>query len=170
MNRLEAELDEHRRHPPERGAKALTVQNYKEKDAYLHHEVNQSRSNCEGTQKNFFSSFSFLGCKSNNNIINNIILLLLLHNICVTFHLKFAIFFFFKSIQTLTSAEAVQDVRLPASFPAGVQRGGTLVAGGEQHRRGGRRRASRTRRATVNTERGRGPGTAAGSRATGRSQ
>lgn len=39
MNKLEAELEEHRRHPPERGAKALTVQNYKEKDAYLHHEV-----------------------------------------------------------------------------------------------------------------------------------
>lgn len=39
VNRLETELDEHRRHPPERGAKALTVQNYKEKDAYLHHEV-----------------------------------------------------------------------------------------------------------------------------------
>lgn len=39
VNRLEAELDEHRRHPPERGAKALTVQNYKEKDAYLHYEV-----------------------------------------------------------------------------------------------------------------------------------
>lgn len=39
VNRLEAELDEHRRHPPERSAKALTVQNYKEKDAYLHHEV-----------------------------------------------------------------------------------------------------------------------------------
>lgn len=39
VNKLEAELDEHRRHPPERGAKALAVQNYKEKDAYLHYEV-----------------------------------------------------------------------------------------------------------------------------------
>lgn len=39
VSKLEAELEEHRRHPPERGAKALTVQNYKEKDAYLHHEV-----------------------------------------------------------------------------------------------------------------------------------
>ena len=43
INRLETELDEHRRHPPERGAKALTVQNYKEKDAYLHHEVTFKR-------------------------------------------------------------------------------------------------------------------------------
>lgn len=42
MSKLETELEEHRRHPPERGAKALTVQNYKEKDAYLHHEVTYS--------------------------------------------------------------------------------------------------------------------------------
>ncbi|XP_011331529.1 PH and SEC7 domain-containing protein 1 isoform X2 [Ooceraea biroi] len=44
VNRLEAELDEHRRHPPERGAKALTVQNYKEKDAYLHHELKRYKT------------------------------------------------------------------------------------------------------------------------------
>lgn len=37
--RLEAELEQHRRHIPERGAKALSQQNYKEKDAYLHYEV-----------------------------------------------------------------------------------------------------------------------------------
>lgn len=37
--RLEAELEQHRRHTPERGAKALSQQNYKEKDAYLHYEV-----------------------------------------------------------------------------------------------------------------------------------
>lgn len=39
MLRLEAELEQHRRHTPERGAKALSQQNYKEKDAYLHYEV-----------------------------------------------------------------------------------------------------------------------------------
>lgn len=39
VNQLEAELEEHRRHPPERGAKALSIQNYKEKDVYLHHEL-----------------------------------------------------------------------------------------------------------------------------------
>lgn len=37
--RLELELDKHTSHPPERGAKALTIQNYKEKNSYLHHEV-----------------------------------------------------------------------------------------------------------------------------------
>ncbi|XP_015606332.1 PH and SEC7 domain-containing protein 2 isoform X2 [Cephus cinctus] len=44
VSRLEAELDEHRRHPPERGAKALTVQNYKEKDAYLHYELKRYKT------------------------------------------------------------------------------------------------------------------------------
>ncbi|XP_048514611.1 PH and SEC7 domain-containing protein isoform X2 [Athalia rosae] len=44
VNRLEAELDEHRRHPPERNAKALTVQNYKEKDAYLHYELKRYKT------------------------------------------------------------------------------------------------------------------------------
>ncbi|OAD61639.1 PH and SEC7 domain-containing protein 3 [Eufriesea mexicana] len=44
VNKLEAELEEHRRHPPERGAKALTVQNYKEKDAYLHHELKRYKT------------------------------------------------------------------------------------------------------------------------------
>ncbi|XP_015127362.1 PH and SEC7 domain-containing protein 2 isoform X2 [Diachasma alloeum] len=44
VNRLEAELEEHRRHPPERGAKALTVQNYKEKDTYLHYELKRYKT------------------------------------------------------------------------------------------------------------------------------
>ncbi|XP_058805459.1 LOW QUALITY PROTEIN: PH and SEC7 domain-containing protein [Phymastichus coffea] len=44
VNKLEAELEEHRRHPPERGAKALTVQNYKEKDAYLHYELKRYKT------------------------------------------------------------------------------------------------------------------------------
>lgn len=39
VNKLETDLDEHRRHPPEKGSKALTIQNYKEKDAYLQYEV-----------------------------------------------------------------------------------------------------------------------------------
>ncbi|GLV41031.1 Exchange factor for Arf 6 [Carabus blaptoides fortunei] len=42
--RLEAELGEHRKQPPERGAKALVIQNYKEKDAYLNFEVNRYRT------------------------------------------------------------------------------------------------------------------------------
>jgi hypothetical protein len=37
--RLENELDDHRKNVPERGAKALTVQNHKEKDAFLQFEV-----------------------------------------------------------------------------------------------------------------------------------
>ncbi|XP_034937537.1 PH and SEC7 domain-containing protein isoform X2 [Chelonus insularis] len=44
VKRLETELDEHRRHQPERGAKALTVQNYKEKDTYLHHELKRYKT------------------------------------------------------------------------------------------------------------------------------
>nr|XP_031844828.1 PH and SEC7 domain-containing protein 2 isoform X4 [Nomia melanderi] len=44
VSKLEAELEEHRRHPPERGAKALTVQNYKEKDSYLHHELKRYKT------------------------------------------------------------------------------------------------------------------------------
>ncbi|XP_076241756.1 exchange factor for Arf 6 isoform X2 [Calliopsis andreniformis] len=44
VSRLEAELEEHRRHPPERGAKALAVQNYKEKDAYLHYELKRYKT------------------------------------------------------------------------------------------------------------------------------
>ena len=39
VSKLEAELEEHRRHLLENRAKALTIQNYKEKDAYLHYEV-----------------------------------------------------------------------------------------------------------------------------------
>jgi hypothetical protein len=37
--RLEAELEEHRKSPPEKGSKSLVVQNYKEKEAYLNFEV-----------------------------------------------------------------------------------------------------------------------------------
>lgn len=37
--RLEADLDDHRKSPPEKGAKSLVVQNYKEKDVYLNYEV-----------------------------------------------------------------------------------------------------------------------------------
>ncbi|XP_046616044.1 PH and SEC7 domain-containing protein isoform X2 [Neodiprion virginianus] len=44
VSRLEAELDEHRRHPPERNSKALTVQNYKEKDVYLHYELKRYKT------------------------------------------------------------------------------------------------------------------------------
>lgn len=53
VHSLEAELDQHRRHTPERGAKALTVQNHKEKDAYLQYEVRlsvQLYSVCAGNQ------------------------------------------------------------------------------------------------------------------------
>ncbi|CAG2058851.1 unnamed protein product, partial [Timema podura] len=39
VQRLEAELDDHRRHPPDKNTKSLSIQNYKEKDAYLHYEV-----------------------------------------------------------------------------------------------------------------------------------
>nr|CAD7262621.1 unnamed protein product [Timema shepardi] len=38
VQRLEAELDDHRRHPPDKNTKSLSIQNYKEKDAYLHYE------------------------------------------------------------------------------------------------------------------------------------
>ncbi|XP_033214100.1 PH and SEC7 domain-containing protein 2 isoform X2 [Belonocnema kinseyi] len=44
VSKLETELDEHRRHPPERGAKSLTIQNYKEKDAYLQYELKRYKS------------------------------------------------------------------------------------------------------------------------------
>lgn len=37
--RLENELEEHRRMPPERGSKSLVIQNYKEKEVYLNYEV-----------------------------------------------------------------------------------------------------------------------------------
>ncbi|XP_023705908.1 uncharacterized protein LOC111863643 isoform X2 [Cryptotermes secundus] len=41
---LEAELEGHRRHPPERGAKSLSIQNYKEKDVYLHYELKRYKT------------------------------------------------------------------------------------------------------------------------------
>ncbi|XP_046393713.1 PH and SEC7 domain-containing protein-like [Ischnura elegans] len=44
VQRLEAELDEHRRHPPDRGAKSLSVQNYREKDAFLHFELKRYKT------------------------------------------------------------------------------------------------------------------------------
>ncbi|XP_075215974.1 exchange factor for Arf 6 isoform X3 [Lycorma delicatula] len=44
VQRLESELDVHRKHPPERGAKALVIQNYKEKDAYLHYELKRYKT------------------------------------------------------------------------------------------------------------------------------
>jgi PH/SEC7 domain-containing protein len=42
--RLEAELEEHRKSPPEKGSKSLVVQNYKEKEAYLNFEVKRYRT------------------------------------------------------------------------------------------------------------------------------
>ena len=39
VQRLESELELHRKHPPERGAKQLTLYNFREKDAYLQYEV-----------------------------------------------------------------------------------------------------------------------------------
>ena len=66
VQRLEAELDTHRRHIPERGAKSLTIQNYKEKDAYLHYEVTPSF--------NFLLNL-FQIRNSNNNISEQTIIL-----------------------------------------------------------------------------------------------
>lgn len=37
--RLESELEEHHKSPPERGSKSLVIQNYKEKEVYLNYEV-----------------------------------------------------------------------------------------------------------------------------------
>ncbi|XP_065157162.1 PH and SEC7 domain-containing protein isoform X2 [Atheta coriaria] len=42
--RLESELEEHRRSPPERNAKSLVVQNYKEREVYLNFEVKRYRA------------------------------------------------------------------------------------------------------------------------------
>ncbi|XP_063907205.1 PH and SEC7 domain-containing protein-like isoform X5 [Zophobas morio] len=42
--RLEAELEEHRKSPPDKGSKSLVVQNYKEKEAYLTFEVKRYRT------------------------------------------------------------------------------------------------------------------------------
>lgn len=42
--RLEAELEEHRKAPPERGSKSLVVQNYKEKEVYLTYEVKRYKT------------------------------------------------------------------------------------------------------------------------------
>ncbi|XP_069680637.1 PH and SEC7 domain-containing protein isoform X3 [Periplaneta americana] len=44
VQRLEAELEDHRRHPPERSAKSLNIQNYKEKDVYLHYELKRYKT------------------------------------------------------------------------------------------------------------------------------
>lgn len=40
VQRLETELEQHKKHPPERGAKQLVQHNFKEKDNYLRYEVN----------------------------------------------------------------------------------------------------------------------------------
>ncbi|XP_050297414.1 PH and SEC7 domain-containing protein isoform X2 [Anthonomus grandis grandis] len=42
--RLEAMLEEHRKCPPEKGAKSLIVQNYKEKETYLNFEIKRYRT------------------------------------------------------------------------------------------------------------------------------
>lgn len=39
VTRLENELEEHQKMPPERGSKSLTIQNYKEREVYLSYEV-----------------------------------------------------------------------------------------------------------------------------------
>ncbi|XP_063217914.1 PH and SEC7 domain-containing protein isoform X2 [Bacillus rossius redtenbacheri] len=44
VQRLETELEDHRKHPPERNAKSLAVQNYKEKDAFLHFELKRYKT------------------------------------------------------------------------------------------------------------------------------
>ncbi|XP_059468514.1 PH and SEC7 domain-containing protein isoform X2 [Neocloeon triangulifer] len=41
---LENELDEHRRHVPERGAKSLSIQNHREKDAFLQYELKRYKT------------------------------------------------------------------------------------------------------------------------------
>ncbi|CAH1126150.1 unnamed protein product [Ceutorhynchus assimilis] len=42
--RLEAMLDEHRKYPPDKGAKSLVIQNYREKEAYLTFEAKRYRT------------------------------------------------------------------------------------------------------------------------------
>ncbi|XP_031333288.1 uncharacterized protein LOC116163485 isoform X6 [Photinus pyralis] len=42
--RLENELDEHQKNPPERGSKSLVVQNYKEKELYLNYELKRYKT------------------------------------------------------------------------------------------------------------------------------
>ncbi|CAH2002013.1 unnamed protein product [Acanthoscelides obtectus] len=42
--RLESMLEEHRRSPPEKGAKSQVVQNYKEKEVYLNYELKRYRT------------------------------------------------------------------------------------------------------------------------------
>jgi hypothetical protein len=39
VQHLEQELDQHKLHPPDKHAKGLTVQNYKDKNSYLQSEV-----------------------------------------------------------------------------------------------------------------------------------
>nr|CAD7409599.1 unnamed protein product [Timema cristinae] len=51
VQRLEAELDDHRRHPPDKNTKSLSIQNYKEKDAYLHYERDQLRDHEDRVQR-----------------------------------------------------------------------------------------------------------------------
>ncbi|KYB24851.1 PH and SEC7 domain-containing protein 3-like Protein [Tribolium castaneum] len=42
--RLESELEDHRKSPPDKGSKSLIVQNYKEKESYLTFEVKRYRT------------------------------------------------------------------------------------------------------------------------------
>lgn len=42
VQKLESELEVHRKHPPERGAKQLSLYNFREKDNYLQYEVSKN--------------------------------------------------------------------------------------------------------------------------------
>ncbi|XP_049836509.1 PH and SEC7 domain-containing protein isoform X5 [Schistocerca gregaria] len=44
VQRLESQLEEHRRNPPDRSARGLVLHNYREKDAYLHHELKRYKT------------------------------------------------------------------------------------------------------------------------------
>ncbi|XP_014277707.1 PH and SEC7 domain-containing protein isoform X1 [Halyomorpha halys] len=44
VQKLESELETHRRHPPERGAKQLALYNFREKDNYLQYEIKKYKT------------------------------------------------------------------------------------------------------------------------------
>ncbi|CAB3377447.1 Hypothetical predicted protein [Cloeon dipterum] len=44
VSKLENELEDHRRHVPERGAKSLSIQNHREKDAFLQYELKRYKT------------------------------------------------------------------------------------------------------------------------------
>ncbi|KAL0281510.1 UNVERIFIED_CONTAM: hypothetical protein PYX00_002478 [Menopon gallinae] len=44
VQKLELALEEHRKNPPDRSAKSLVIQNYKEKDAYLQYEIRRYKT------------------------------------------------------------------------------------------------------------------------------